>query len=116
VRWVWHRYQAEIVITETSHYGDRRGPYLNSLVDEIEAILDEGIPLRGVCLYPILGMPEWHDSTAWARMGLWDLIPDKERLERVVHAPMLEALKEAQRRLEGLTLPSGAPAARFRLL
>ena len=27
---------------------------------ECEMLLEEGVPVCGVCLYPILGMPEWH--------------------------------------------------------
>src|SRR6185312_13624057 len=104
VRWVWHRYRCDIVITETSHIGESRGPYLRQLAEEIEAVLDEGIPLKGVCLYPILGMPEWHDQSEWARMGLWDLQEGPTGLERVLHRPSFEALKSAQSRLEGLTI------------
>src|SRR5690606_21982968 len=53
-------------------------------------------PLGGICLYPILGMPEWHDRSQWAHMGLWDLEREQNVLERRVCAPMLEALRQAQ--------------------
>ena len=58
-----------------------------------------GIPLRGVCLYPILGMPEWHDQKRWTQMGLWELSEcnETQTLKRKVCEPMLEALKKAQR-------------------
>ena len=75
--------------------------------DEVEAILDEGIPLRGVCLYPVLGMPEWHEQEEWAHMGLWDVVMDaKGVLKRSLHKPMYEALREAQERLEPVVLRS----------
>jgi hypothetical protein len=74
--------------------------WLRELADECEILLDEGIPLRGVCLYPILGMPEWHAQHEWTRMGLWDLVPQSPTLGRILCEPMLEALREAQR-LEG---------------
>lgn len=98
IRWVWHRYGHEMLITETMHSGDHRGPYLQTLRDELRTILDERIPLLGACLYPILGMPEWHDRNNWARMGLWDLHPNAlGELERVPYNPALEALASMQR-------------------
>ncbi len=97
LRQVWRRYGGEFVVSETSHIGDMRPVWLRTLADECETLIDEGIPLRGVCLYPILGMPEWHDQTVWTRMGLWDLEPDAGQLRRVPHEPMFAALREAQR-------------------
>jgi hypothetical protein len=81
VRVVWERYGADLAITETSHVGDNRGPWLRETARESARVLAEGIPLRGLCLYPILGMPEWHDESVWTRMGLWDLGGDLERRE-----------------------------------
>lgn len=97
LRRVWKRYGGEFLITETSHIDDMRPIWLRSLADECEKLLDDGIPLRGVCLYPILGMPEWHDQDVWTRMGLWDLVPRDGMLAREEFPPMREALREAQR-------------------
>jgi hypothetical protein len=101
LRHVWERYGADIVITETSHVGEMRPAWVRELAGEAAALIDEGVPLRGICLYPILGMPEWHARDEWAQMGLWDLAPAGGRLDRVLYAPMFEALCEAQQRLEG---------------
>ena len=101
LRYVWERYGAEIVITETSHVGEMRPAWIAELTEEAEALLDEGLPLGGICLYPILGMPEWHAQNEWTRMGLWDLVPQGATLDRVIYKPMLEKLREAQQRLEG---------------
>ena len=97
---VWHRYGTEILLTETGHVEEARPHWLREMAGEVEAVLDAGVPLRGVCLYPILGMPEWHAPDVWARMGLWDLLPGRDELKRVMHYPTLEALLEAQHRLE----------------
>jgi beta-glucosidase/6-phospho-beta-glucosidase/beta-galactosidase len=101
LRHVWERYGAGIVITETSHVGEMRADWVRELADEARALLDEGVPLGGICLYPILGMPEWHARHEWAQMGLWDLEMRGDRLDRVLYTPMLEALRQAQQRLEG---------------
>jgi beta-glucosidase/6-phospho-beta-glucosidase/beta-galactosidase len=97
VRNVWKRYGGDVLVTETSHVGDGRPGWLRAVADESEALLREGVPLRGVCLYPILGMPEWHERSVWARMGLWDLVPQSPTLARLPYAPMLDALRDAQR-------------------
>src|SRR5687768_14621643 len=88
LRRVWKRYGAEILVTETSHVDEMRPIWLNAVAHDCEKLLDEGVPLRGVCLYPILGMPEWHDPTIWTRMGLWDLVAQDQTLRRETYLPM----------------------------
>lgn len=85
---VWKRYGAVMIISETGHVGDSRAGWARELAGEVATILARGIPLRGACLYPIIGMPSWHDPETWLHMGLWDVVGD----ERVLHQPMLEAL------------------------
>ncbi|MGJ0506965.1 MAG: glycoside hydrolase [Methylocystis sp.] len=98
VRSVWKRYGREVMITETSHVGDRRGPWLHEVVRAAETLLEENAPLRGVCLYPILGMPEWHERDVWTPMGLWDpLCHEDPAAGRLICEPMLAALKTAER-------------------
>jgi hypothetical protein len=100
VRSVWERYGVDLMISETSHVGDMRSVWLRELTGEVEAALAEGVPLRGVCLYPILEMPEWHARDTWTKMGLWDLEEEDGKLRRVVFRPMMEELGEARKRLE----------------
>ncbi len=95
VKKVHQRYGGDILITETAHVDDMRPQWMAYVADEAEAILSAGIPLRGVCLYPILGMPEWHDPEKWTQMGLWEV--DQACGERMVCEPMLAALRKAQR-------------------
>lgn len=98
VRSVWNRYGGDILITETGHVGDHRGPWLRHVIEESMVLLDEDIPLQGICLYPIHGMPEWHDAGVWTRMGLWDPLSHREPYRgRSICVPMLEALRSAGR-------------------
>jgi beta-glucosidase/6-phospho-beta-glucosidase/beta-galactosidase len=97
LRQVWKRYGGEFLITETSHVDDMRPIWLQTVADECEKLIDEGVPIRGASLYPILGMPEWHEPEVWTRMGLWDLVPRNGRLARELYPPMLDALRIAQR-------------------
>ncbi len=96
IRAVCKRYRRDVIITETSHVGENRGPWLHEVVRAAENLLCEGAPLRGVCLYPILGMPEWHQRDVWTPMGLWDpLRQDDPGAGRRVCEPMLAALRAA---------------------
>ncbi|MDF2811738.1 MAG: glycoside hydrolase [Microvirga sp.] len=98
VRHVSDRYGGDLMITETTHVGDKRGPWLREVAEEAEALLREGVPLHGVCLYPILGMPEWHSPADWTPMGLWDpVLHTDPHGERLPHQPMLDAFRDAQR-------------------
>ena len=96
VKKVYARYGGDILITETAHVDDMRPRWLKHVADEVETLLNDGIPLRGVCLYPILGMPEWHDPERWTQMGLWEVDCWGDG-ERKVCDPMLHALRKAQR-------------------
>ena len=98
VRRTWQRYNTDVVITETSERPEARGPWVHELGAMAEDLLESGVKLRGICLYPILGMPEWHARDQWTRMGLWDLEREQDKLERKIVAPMLAALRVAQRR------------------
>ena len=114
VHCVWDRYGGELMITETSHIGDMRGVWLNEVARECEALLNGGVPLRGVCIYPILGMPEWHDPEIWTPMGLWDPVCHREPCgDRLVCQPMLDALCSARHldELQARLLSSGSAAA-----
>jgi hypothetical protein len=99
VRSVWERYGQEMIIAETAHKDDMRPLWIREMATEVEAVVNEGIPLRGVCLYPILSMPEWHAQDEWTHMGLWNLKRVNGSLIREIYHPMMEAI-EAIRFLE----------------
>jgi beta-glucosidase/6-phospho-beta-glucosidase/beta-galactosidase len=100
LRRVHDRYGAEILLTETAHVDDQRPEWLNCIAAEARRAREAGVPLKGVCLYPILGMPEWHDPRLWVRMGLWDLQEQDGQLVRQLHEPSLQALRLAQQLVE----------------
>ena len=107
IRHVWHRYGGELLITETTHVNELRPGWLKYIAEEAEALMIEGVPLRGVCLYPILGMPEWHAQEEWVTMGLWDCVREENRLARQLCEPMYAELQRAQR-LDSLLLEQSA--------
>lgn len=97
IRGVWKRYRHDILITETAHVGEKRGAWLSEVVQQSEILLREGVPLRGVCLYPVLGMPEWHEPDVWTPMGLWDpLCQENPAGPRIACQPMMDVFAGAR--------------------
>jgi hypothetical protein len=94
---LWQRYHRPVFIAETSHYGIGRADWLNEIAREAGLALERGVPLEGVCLYPILDRFDWEDPTHWHNSGLWDMIPDVGgHFRRVLHTEYAEALSYAQ--------------------
>lgn len=104
----WQRYGAELLMTETSHVGARRASWVMHIAEQARLAIGAGVPLHGICLYPILGMPEWHARDVWVPMGLWDIEP--ETGARHLYRPMLEALDLVRHRIR--PLPGIEAAAR----
>jgi hypothetical protein len=91
------RYNRPIALTETSHPGIDRPLWLKMIGRECAATLQQGIPLLGVCLYPIIDRPDWDFLDNWHHSGMWDaaLRPDGPP-HRILHQPSAEALLAAQ--------------------
>jgi hypothetical protein len=100
MRWVFERFGHPMIISETSHMEERRAEWLDTVSNEVSDLLAEGVPVQGVCLYPVLGMPEWHSPDIWTYMGLWDLVPEGDMLLRKPHEPMMHSLERAIARLD----------------
>ena len=97
---VWKRYGREVLVTETSHVGEKRPEWIRNLVGEVEKMRRLRIPIKGICWYPVLEMAEWHAPEVWVPMGLWDLEHESGSMKRIAYKPVLRALREAQTRLE----------------
>ncbi|MDQ4075671.1 MAG: glycosyltransferase [Chloroflexota bacterium] len=97
---VYERYGRSLLIGETSHFGTGRADWLSFVTAEVQKALAAGIPLEGVCLYPILDRPDWDNPNHWHNSGLWDLHPDDQgRLQRILHHDYAQELKRVQRLL-----------------
>ena len=92
----YRRYNRPIVITETSHPGIDRPVWINMLGRECAAVLKQGVPLWGVCLYPIVDRPDWDHTDRWHRSGLWDADLSTNPPGRVLYQPYANALLNAQ--------------------
>jgi beta-glucosidase/6-phospho-beta-glucosidase/beta-galactosidase len=91
------RYGRPMILAETSHFGEGRCQWLRETADEVVLARAAGVPLDGVCLYPIIDRHDWEDSDHWHNCGLWDLVAsDDGSLRRVLVSDYAAELARAQ--------------------
>ncbi len=96
---VHERYGRPFFIAETCGRGPTRGPWLEYVTGQIALALQRGLPIEGICLYPIIDAPDWN-SGLFQHCGLWDIKPQPgDALARVLNEPYAAALRAAQERL-----------------
>lgn len=94
---VYDRYQKPLALTETSHPKEDRPLWMNMIAEETAAVIEEGVPFYGVCIYPIIDRPDWDHLSVWHNSGLWDAeLRENEPPARVLYEPYAEALLESQ--------------------
>jgi hypothetical protein len=87
---IWERFGRPMVITETGAEGEARAPWLRYIGQEVRAARRAGVPVEGICLYPILDYPGWDDDRHCAS-GLWGF-PDAAG-EREIYLPLAQELE-----------------------
>lgn len=93
------RYGRPIYVSETGIEGDARASWFTHIHEEVMLARSLGVPVEGICLYPILDHPGWDDDRPCPN-GL--LGPSRR-----AHAPLARALHAAQAAWTGTTLSSG---------
>jgi len=93
---VWERYRRPLFISETGTENNARADWFNYVCGEVEIARGMGIPLHGVCLYPILNHPGWADDRH-CRNGLFDYADPSGHRE--IHQPLADAILHQQERL-----------------
>lgn len=83
------RYDRPIFISETGAEGSARAAWLYYVVREVAAARGGGVPVGGICLYPVLDYPGWLNDRACAT-GLLGVL-DGEGC-RTVYEPLHEEL------------------------
>ena len=84
------RYGKPIFIAETGIEDDARPAWLRHVCSEARIAMSAGVPLEGICLYPILEHLGWDDNRL-CRNGLLSSLPDTGRREEYV--PLAEELR-----------------------
>ena len=99
----WKRYRRPCIVAETSGLKGGRADWLNDVVSESLAAVNRGVELHGICMFPAVDMPDWHNGE-WLHNGIADLqrLPSGA-LMRTPYVPYVEALHRWQRRLNRAT-------------
>jgi beta-glucosidase/6-phospho-beta-glucosidase/beta-galactosidase len=94
---VYQRYRKPVFIAETGAEGRNRASWLRCVCQEVDAALAEGVPVYGICLYPILNHPGWVDDRH-CHNALWDY-PDPQG-NRPIYRPLARELSRWRRHFE----------------
>jgi hypothetical protein len=90
---VWERYQRPMFVSETGTEDDARPSWLAYVCEEVLAAVDAGVPIHGICLYPIINHPGWEDDRHCCN-GLFDYAD--EHGSREIFKPLADALLRQQ--------------------
>ena len=85
----YERYQRPILLAETGIEDDERADWFRFIRQEAEISREKGVPLEGVCLYPIANHPGWEDERH-CHNGLWDYADDNGN--RKIHQPLADEI------------------------
>jgi len=97
---VYDRYRRPLFVGETSHFGSGRPAWIREIAEQLRDARHAGVPVEGVCLFPIIDRMDWNDENHWHNSGLWDLVlqPDGT-LRRDLNPNYAEAIKQSQAQL-----------------
>lgn len=59
---VWNRYNVPIFVAETGTEDAQRPEWFAYICEEVRLATKAGVPMQGVCLYPIVNHPGWDDD------------------------------------------------------
>ena len=78
---VYLRYKRPLFLAETSHFGVGRAAWLKETALEVLEAKNKGVPVEGICIYPILDRPDWDNLQHWHNINIL-LIPLPSRGNR----------------------------------
>lgn len=99
---IYQRYGRPMFIAETGTEDITRPVWLRYISDEVRASIRQGVPVEGICLYPILNHPGW-DNDRHCCNGLWDYA--NENGEREIYRPLAQELGQQRALMDSLLKP-----------
>jgi beta-glucosidase/6-phospho-beta-glucosidase/beta-galactosidase len=97
------RYGRPLLITETGAEGSARPAWLHYVCEEVREAKRRGVPVAGVCLYPIASFPGWDDGR-YRQFGLFG--PPRGDGSRETYQPLAGELARQQALMERERRPS----------
>lgn len=90
---IYGRYGRPIFLSETGAEFDAQAAWLRYVAGEVRAAIVCGVPVEGICLYPILHYPGWEDDRH-CECGLLGVVGDQDR--RTVDQPLANEVRMQQ--------------------
>jgi beta-glucosidase/6-phospho-beta-glucosidase/beta-galactosidase len=84
---VYERYRRPLFVAETGIEDETRPAWLRYMSKEVLTALEAGVPVEGICLYPILNHPGWDDDRH-CHNGMFDYADAEGR--RAVYQPLAD--------------------------
>jgi hypothetical protein len=96
---LYARYGKPLFLAETGIEEHRRAEWLAYICDEVIAAIENGVPVEGICLYPIVNHPGWDDDRH-CHNGLWDYC--NESGHREIYNPLANELRIQTARIQAV--------------
>jgi hypothetical protein len=90
---VYDRYQRPMFVSETGTEEMARPEWFAYIASEVRTAIELGVPMHGICLYPILNHPGWDDDRHCYN-GLWDYA--SENGMRQTYKPLAEEISKQE--------------------
>jgi hypothetical protein len=103
------RYRRPVLLSETGAEGSARAAWLSYVSAEVREAMSLGVPVEGICLYPVLDYPGWEDERH-CEVGL--LSPADERGCRTSYKPLADEIRRQQRlfdKMRKMPVRTGVP-------
>jgi len=91
------RYRRPIVLAETGIENEARAEWFRYITDQVRITEAGGVPVQGICLYPIVNHPGWDDDRH-CRNGLWDYADETGKRE--IYVPLAEEIEKYRENLK----------------
>jgi hypothetical protein len=93
----YERFRKPLFISETGCERSPRPAWLHYVCSEVREAQARGVPIEGICIYPVTSFPGWADSRH-AEVGLFST-PHSDGKRRV-YEPLARELERQQRLFE----------------
>ncbi len=87
----YERYKRPLLIAETGIEDDLRPSWFRYICEQTKIAESRGVPVEGICLYPILNHPGWDDDRHCYN-GLWDYAD--ETGNREIYQPLADEIEK----------------------
>ncbi|WP_366919441.1 beta-glucosidase [Hydrocarboniphaga sp.] len=108
LRETYARYGKPLFVAETGAEGEARSEWLAYIAGEVVRALGDGVPLEGICLYPVLDYPGWINDRH-CETGLLGFADENNNGQREVHRELARQLAFQQSRIDALRTTGHSP-------